>query len=160
MQLTLESDGNTAVAIADVEQGWRRLKNTYGFCEECRLELADEVLRVQASIHAWPNFFGSRLVNFPPAFGQLERPWGRSVLYGQGLNITLDIAKLRLSRLPRSGLPGIYEAPTELDKQDRIGFWFSLLATVGNKAIRQYHDILEWDTQFFMGGRPGSSRRH
>jgi hypothetical protein len=63
MRLELESGGKTALAIADVASGWRRLKNTYGFSEESRLVLAgDEILRVQASIYAWPNFLGTRVV--------------------------------------------------------------------------------------------------
>jgi hypothetical protein len=58
MRLDLESGHKTALATADVARGWRRLKNTSGFCEESRLELVgDEVLRVQASVYAWPNFF-------------------------------------------------------------------------------------------------------
>jgi len=40
----------------------------------------------------------------------------------------------------------IYEAPAELDKQDRIGFWFSLLVTVTMKTARNYPDVVEWDT--------------
>ncbi len=36
MQLLLQSDGQTALATADIAAGWRRLTNTFGFCEECR----------------------------------------------------------------------------------------------------------------------------
>jgi hypothetical protein len=161
MRLELESGHKTALATADVARGWRRLKNTFGFCEESRLELVgDEVLRVQASVHAWPNFFGSRLAQFPPVYGRLERVWGSSELRGEGLRIIVDIPTVRLERLPKSGLPGIYEAPTEIDKQDRVGFWFSLLVVVAPRVAREYPDVLEWNTQFLMGGRPGSSRRH
>jgi hypothetical protein len=161
MHLELESGGKSALAIADVASGWRRLKNTFGFCEESRLALTgDEVLRVQAAIHAWPNFFGSRLAQFPPTYGRLNRVWGSSELRGDGLRVMVDIPRVRLQRLPKSGLPGIYEAPTELDKQERVGFWFSLLVTVATRAAREYPDVLEWNTQFLMGGRPGSNRRH
>ena len=161
MQVQLEHDGKFAVASTDVEQGWKRLKNTFGFCEEARLDIGeDEVLRIQASIYARPNFLGCRLVRFPSAYGRIERSWGRSELNGQSLRIVVDVSRLRVERLPKSGLPGIYEAPTEIDKPDRIGFWFSLLALVAPKTAREYPDVLEWDTQFLMGGRPGSSRRH
>jgi len=74
----------------------------------------EEVLRVQASIHAWPNFFGSRVVQFPPTYGQLKRVWGSSELRGTALCIIVDIPTVRLARLPKSGLPGVYEVPTEL----------------------------------------------
>jgi len=161
MQVQLEHDGEIAVASADVEQGWRRLKNTIGFCEEHRVDIAgDEVLRIQASIHAWPNFLGCRLIRFPSAYGRIKRPWGMSELNGQTLRVIVDVSKLRAERLPKSGLAGIYEAPTEMDRPDRVGFWFSLLALIAPKAVHEYPDVLEWDTQFFMGGRPGSSRRH
>lgn len=161
MQVQLEHDGKFAVASTDVKQGWRRLKNTFGFCEEARLDIGgDEVLRIQASIYARPNFLGCRLVRFPSAYGRIERSWGRSELNGQSLRIVVDVSRLRVERLPKSGLPGIYEAPTEIDKPDRVGFWFSLLALVAPKTAREYPDVLEWDTQFLMGGRPGSSRRH
>src|SRR5437763_10976301 len=161
MDLQLEQEGKTAVAIADVHSGWRKLKNTFGFCEESRLEFpGDIILRVQASIHAWPNFLGSRLTQFPQAYGRLERGWGSCELYGSTLRIDVDIATVQRQRLPKSGLPGLYEVPTELDKPDRIGLWFSLLVTIAPRASREYPDVLEWNTQFLMGGRPGSSRRH
>jgi hypothetical protein len=160
MQLEFES-GNSVRAIADIAHGWRRLKNTYGFCEECRMGLSgDEVLRVQASLYAWPNVFGIRVRTFPPAFGQLNSPWGRCMLYDSLLTITLDLAAIRSERLSRSGLPGVFQPATELDKQGRVGFWLSILTTVQHSAAQEYPDILEWDTQFLMGGRPGSSRRH
>jgi hypothetical protein len=160
MKLQLERDGEVAIAIADVERGWRRLKNTFGFCDEARLEICgDEVLRVQASIRAWPNFRGCRLVRFPSAYGRIEKSWGMSELNGAILRIVVKVPRLRAARLPKSGLPGIYEAPLEIDKPDRVGFWLSVLALVAPKA-RDYPNVLEWDTQFFMGGRPGSSRRH
>src|SRR5215475_7395189 len=122
MEIAVES-GNLVRAIADVARGWRRLRNTYGFSEECRLELpGDELLRVQASIYAWPNIYGIRVRTFPPTFGQLTRPWGNCLIHTELLTITLDLAAVRSARLPKSGLPGIYEPPTELDKQGRVGF--------------------------------------
>jgi hypothetical protein len=78
----------------------------------------------------------------------------------QELRITIDFGAIRLARLPRSGLPGIYQKPTELDKNGRIGFWFSLLVLLAERTQHEYPDILEWDTQFVMGGRSGSNRRH
>jgi hypothetical protein len=39
MRLEPESGGKSALAIADVASGWRRLKNTFGFCEESRLAM-------------------------------------------------------------------------------------------------------------------------
>jgi hypothetical protein len=39
-------------------------------------------------------------------------------------------------------------------------FGFSLLVVLSNTDNVEYPDIKEWDTQFLMGGRPGSSRRH
>jgi hypothetical protein len=161
MQVYLEHDGETAVAIASVGRGWRHLKNTYGFCEEARLPVqADAILRIQASIHAWPNFLGSHLAHFPPAFGRIDRAWGISELRGDMLRIDVNLQRLRAEKLPKSGLPGIYEAPTEMDRPDRVGFWFSLLAIISPASIRDYPDVLEWNTQFLMGGRPGSNRRH
>jgi hypothetical protein len=149
MRLELESGGKTALATADVARGWRRLRNTFGFCEESRLELTgDEILRVQASIHAWPNFFGSRLAQLPPVYGRLERVWGSSEVRGEGLRIIVDIPKVRLERLPKSGLPGFYEMPTELDKQERVEFWFSVLVTVATRL----REII----QTFSNGIPNS----
>lgn len=161
MRLELESGGKTAIIHADVANNWRRLRNTYGFCEESRLPLpGDEVLRAQASIHAWPNFLGNRIAQFPPTYGKLNKVWGSCEIRGDSLRINLDLPTVRLQRLPKSGLPGIYEAPVELDKQDRIGFWFSLLITIAPGSARDYPDVLEWNTEFLMGGRPGSNRRH
>ncbi len=161
MQVYLENDGETAVAIASVDQGWRRLRNTYGFCEEARLPVqGDAIFRIQASIHAWPNFLGSHLANFPPTYGRIHRTWGVSELRGDVLRINVNLRSLRTETLPKSGLPGIYEAPTEIDKPDRVGIWFSLLAIIMPSGIRNYPDVLEWGTQFLMGGRPGSNRRH
>ena len=117
MELQLEHDGEIAIAIADVERGWRRFKNTFGFCEEAKLDIrGDEVLRIQASIYAWPNFLGCRLVRFPSAYGRVEKSWGTSELNGRTLRIVVDVSRLRAERLPRSGLAGIYEAPIEMDK--------------------------------------------
>jgi hypothetical protein len=152
---------NSVRALADVARGWRRLKNTYGFCEECRLGLSGgEVLRVQASVYAWPNIFGIRVRTFPPTFGQLNESWGCCLIYADLLSVTLDLATVRNARLPESGLTGIFKPATELDKQGRVGFWLSVLITVQPSAGRDYPNILEWDTQFLMGGRPGSNRRH
>jgi len=162
VELKTESGGQIVLATADVAQGWRQLKNTFGFCEEARLEFPGElVLRVQASIHAWPNRYGCRLAGYPPnVFGLVKGSWGKFELREEELRMTLEVPTIRGERLPRSGLPGIYQPPVEVDKRDRIGFWFSLLVVLGEKAHRDYPDILEWDTQFVMGGRPGGSRRH
>ena len=78
----------------------------------------------------------------------------------QELRITIDFGAIRLARLPRPGLPGIYQKPTELDKNDRIGFWFSLLVLLAERTQHEYPDTLEPDTQFVMGGRPRSNRQH
>lgn len=159
MQIEIQSS-EIAVATADVAKGWRKLKNTFGFCEESRLELSsDEILRVQACIYAWPKKYGIRSSSFPPVYGQLAKPWGRCELRENALQINVLIPMVRTQILPKSGLTGIYQCPVELDKPDRIGFWFSLLVTL-TKPQREYPDKLEWDTQFLMGGRPGSNRRH
>ena len=51
MRVELESIGTMAVATADAARGWRRLRNTFGFCEESRLELmGDEGLRTLSSL--------------------------------------------------------------------------------------------------------------
>jgi hypothetical protein len=103
MRLELESGGKTALAIADVAAGWRRLRNTFGFCEESRVLLAgEEILRVQASIYAWPSFLGSRVAQFPPTFGRLTRSWGSSELRGDALRIVVDIPTVRVQRLRHS----------------------------------------------------------
>jgi hypothetical protein len=162
VELTTQSGGTIAIATADVARGWRQLTHTFGFCEEARLEFpARVVLRVQASIRAWPNRFGSRLVRYPPnVYGLLKANWGKSELREEDLRMTIEVPMIRGERLPRSGLTGIYQPPVEMDKADRVGFWFSLLVILGEKVQRDYPDILEWDTQFVMGGRPGGSRRH
>jgi hypothetical protein len=162
VELTTQSGGNIALATADVARGWRQLTHTFGFCEEARLSFpGEEILRVQASIHAWPNIFGSRLMQYPPnVYGLMKESWGKFELREEELRITIEVPTIRGERLPRSGLPGIYQPPVEVDKQNRIGFWLSLLVVFGMKTWRDYPDILEWDTQFAMGGRPGGSRRH
>ena len=162
MELRIEPDGKTAVSIADVARGWRRLTNTYGFCEEAKLEiLGDKVLRVQASIRAWPNVFGSRLFRYPQSvYGLLKTEWGRAELREKQLQIAIDVPTIAVLRLRRSGLPGIYQPPTEMDKQGRVGLWLSLLVVLQDRAKTEYPDIVEWDTQFLSGGRPGSSRHH
>jgi hypothetical protein len=162
MQLLVHSDGQTAHAMADVAAGWRRLTNTFGFCEECRLEVNDDkVFRVQASIRAWPNIFGVRLAQYPKdVYGLLKPDWGRVELKAHELDIAVNLPMVRLQRLPRSGLPGVYQQPIEMDRQGRIAFWFSVLILFSNSTNTEYPDITEWDTQFLMGGRPGSSRRH
>lgn len=162
MELTTQSGGKVAIATADVARGWRQLTHTFGFCEEARLDFpGGEVLRVQASIRAWPNKFGSRLMQYPRSvYGLVKRSWGKSELREEDLRVTIEVPTIRAERLPRSGLPGIYLPPIEVDKQDRVGFWFSMLVVLAQKAQRDYPDILEWDTQFVMGGRPGANRRH
>jgi hypothetical protein len=162
VELTTQFGGTIAIATADVARGWRQLTHTFGFCEEARLEFpGGEVLRVQASIRAWPNRFGSRLIQYPPkVYGVAKESWGTTELREEELRITIDVPAIRGERLARSGLPGVYLAPVEVDKQDRVGFWFSLLVVLAQKVQRDYPDILEWDTQFVMGGRPGGSRRH
>jgi hypothetical protein len=162
LELTIQSEGKIAIATADVARGWRQLKHTFGFCEEARLEFPEElVLRVQASMHAWPNRLGFRFAQYPPhVYGLSKAGWGKCELREEKLRIEIEMPTIYGQRLPRSGLPGIYQPPVELDKKDRVGFWFSLLIVLGEKARHDYPDIFEWDTQFVMGGRPGSSRRH
>lgn len=162
MKLELHSRGSKILGTADVTQRWRRLKNTFGFCEESRLELpSNQILRVQISIYAWPNYRGIRISQFPEAYGRLTKDWGSCELRGhEGLRLDFDIATVRSCRLPRSGVPGIYEQPTELDRLDRLSIWLALLITISEKTFQDYPDIPEWDTQFLMGGRPGSSRQH
>jgi hypothetical protein len=162
MELKTDSGGQVVLATADVAHGWRKLTNTFGFCEEARLEFPSElVLRVQASIRAWPNIFGSRLMSYPQnVFGLLKATWGKFELREGELRMTIEVPVIRGELLPRSGLPGIYQPPVEVDRRDRIGFWFSLLIVLAQKTHGNYPDIVEWDTQFAMGGRPGSSRRH
>lgn len=162
MDLQTQPEKQLVVATANVAKGWRRLKNTFGFCEESRLEMGEGViLRVQASIRAWPNIFGSRLAQYPQSvYGLVKADWGRAELREEELRIMIDVQAIRRERLPRSGLPGIYQQPVELDKVDRAGFWFSTLILLAERTQREYPDILEWDTQFVMGGRPGASRRH
>jgi hypothetical protein len=162
MELSIQSGASTAVALADISRGWRQLTNTFGFCEESRLDVGNwQTLRVQASLRAWPNRFGSRLVQYPEnVFGLLKPGWGRIELKNHELQITLDLDALRHLRLPKSKLPGVYVQPTEMDRQDRIAFWLSLLVVFSSTDTIEYPDIAEWDTEFLMGGRPGSSRRH
>jgi len=162
MNLEIQPENQIALATADVAKGWRKLKNTFGFCEESRLEMAEPVvLRVQASIRAWPNIFGSRLSQYPQGvFGLVKADWGRAELREEDLQIVIEVQAIRRERLPRSGLPGIYLQPVEFDKVGRVGLWFSILILLAERTQREYPDILEWDTQFIMGGRPGASRRH
>jgi hypothetical protein len=162
MVLDLQTDRRAVLATADVAAGWRRLSNTFGFCEESRLEMTEgRSLRVQASIRAWPNIFGSRLTEYPKGvFGLLKENWGRLELREESLRITINLVTIDRERLPRSGLPGFYQKPVELDRVSRVGFWLSLLVLRAELAQREYPEIMEWDTQFFMGGRPGSNRRH
>ncbi len=162
MELSIQSGASTAVALADVSRGWRKLTNTFGFCEESRLDVGNsQTLRVQAALRARPNWIGSRLAQYPQnVFGLLKPDWGRIELKNHELQLTLDLDAVRHLRLPRSGLPGVYVQETELDRQDRISFWFTLLVVITDTDHHEYPDIPEWDTQFLMGGRPGSSRRH
>jgi len=50
-------------ADADLRTGWRRLRNTWGFCDRVRAEAVQ--LQVQAAIHAWPNWLGRNADEFP-----------------------------------------------------------------------------------------------
>jgi hypothetical protein len=101
------------------------------------------------------------MAQFSAAYGRLNREWGSFELRGnEGFTINVDISVIRALRLPRSGTLGVYEPPIELDKLQRIGIWLSVLITIREKTVREYPDILEWDTQFLMEGRPGSNRRH
>lgn len=162
MQLLIQDGGKTAHALADVARGWRQLTHTFGFCEEERLGIdGDKMLRVQASIRAWPNKVGVRLFQYPGnIYGLLKPDWGRVELKDHDLQIVIDLQMVKLQRLPRSGLPGVYQQPIELDRQGRVAFWFSVLILFSNAANTEYPDVMEWDTQFLMGGRPGSDRRH
>lgn len=119
------------------------------------------MLRVQASIFAWPNIFGSRLLRYPQnVYGLVKERWGRLELREAELRLAIELPTIQAERLARSGLPGVYQEPVMLDRLERIGFWFSLLIVLGDRIQREYPDIREWDTQFFMGGRPGANRRH
>jgi hypothetical protein len=162
MKLDVQPEEQIALATANIASGWRRLRNTFGFCEESRLEMPEGlILRVQASIRAWPNVFGSKMTEYPQSvFGLVQANWGRLEVRQEALCIAINLHTIRRERLARSGLPGIYQKPIQLDKVGRISLWFSLLILLAEITHREYPDILEWDTQFVMGGRPGSSRRH
>jgi hypothetical protein len=103
-----------------------------------------QLLRVQASIRAWPNIFGARLFHYPEnVYGLKKADWGRVELREKDLRITIDLQSVRLQRLKRPGLPGSYQQPVGLDKQGRIGFWFSLLIVLldGAKACIKVQEI-------------------
>lgn len=156
MDLNVQPDGQSALATADVARGWRQLAHTFGFCEEARLDLPqDKILRVQAAIRAWPNWRGRRLYHYPPnVFGLLTPDWGRVELREEDLRISMDLATIRPKRLRHSGLVGVYQEPIELERTGGIGFWFSVLVILLNAGRVEYPDIIEWDTQFYMGGLP------
>lgn len=162
MEVRIQPSKSIALATANVGLGWRMLTNTFGFCEECRLEFPqNRILRVQAAIHAWPNRFGVRLFRYPEnVFGLLVEHWGRVELREQDLQIEFDMVEAESRRLSKSRLPGFYQQPVELDRQGRVGFWFSLLVVFSDNIPTEYPDVREWDTQFLMGGRYGSRRGH
>ena len=89
-------------------------------------------------------------------FGLVKATWGRAELRENELQITIELPAIRNERLSRSGLPSIllYQPPIEIDRRDRVGFWFSLLIVLAERSSREYPNILEWDTQFVMAGRP------
>ena len=160
MQIAIQASGESALVRADVAHGWRKLTHTFGFCEEARQEIEERrILRVQAAIRARPNRFGSLLAEYPRnVYGLLNANWGRSELREEELNVLIDLPAVRRERLARSGSAGIYQPPIKLDENGRVSLWFSLLVVLGETV--EYRDVLEWDVQFFMGGRPGGSRRH
>jgi len=105
MELRIQPDGQTVLATADVARGWRQLTNTFGFCAECRLDVPqDKILRVQASIRAWPNRLGSQLFRYPQnVYGLIKADWGRVELRDEELRVSTDLRVISLLRLRRSG---------------------------------------------------------
>lgn len=143
---------------ADLRSRWRRLQNTWGFCDQL---LAEAVrLRVQVSIHAWPNWLGIEADEFPREATATYRDSRFS--YGvekQTLTLKIVVPNIRNEILPRSGRPGFYFRPERIWGPGRLGYWLSVLAYFYDDVREAYPDIREFDTEFYQGGLPGLGRR-
>jgi hypothetical protein len=76
----------------------------------------------------------------------LKENWGRLELREEFLRISMNLVTVDREQLPRSGFPGFYQKPVELDRVSRVGFWLSLLVLHAGIAQRDYPEIMEWDT--------------
>ena len=167
MDCRFTNGGFEAILDSDIAGGWRRLKNTFGFCEESKTEVSnDEILRVQVAVYAWPNYLGVAMGNCPQdIFGLEKQPQFTFEVRSAKFSLTLPMEGIRASTLPKSGLPGFYQRPICFWKMQsrnarEIGFWVSILVVLNHRVAQIYPDITEWDTQFLSRGRYGSNRRH
>jgi hypothetical protein len=150
---------------ADVNDGWHRLTNTYGFCEQI---LADEIgLQVQVAIRAWPNRIGQDADKLPRDATAYFRhvadnnPSLISYRLGGGVfELRLGISECKKSVLPRSRRRGVYLEPRKIWGPQELKLWFSTLAYFVDRESIEHPDIREFDTQFYSGGLPGTARGH
>ncbi len=161
-RLEWESKPTEVRAIANLREGWRKLSNTYGFCEQdCSLEPpGDWKLRVQLKIHAWPNRRGRWRDEFPEVTDLQGNchPF-RYLLSRQQLRVWIDIHSAARMVLPHSVNQGFYKGPFCLLRYKGAGFYLHLLVVFRRPGPIRRGDTYERDVQFWQGGLPSLGRR-
>jgi hypothetical protein len=164
MKYRIESR-DTFCLETNINDGWHRLTNTYGFCKQM---LAVEIdLQVQVAIRAWPNWIGKDADTFPSEatayFRHIADPILPLISYrlsGHEFEQQISITQCRTARLPRSQRPGFYLAPRKIWGPRELQLWFSTLAYFVDREPVEHPDLREFDTQFYSGGLPGTARGH
>jgi hypothetical protein len=147
---------------ANLASGWRRLKNTHGFCDRVTAEGID--FKVEVALRAWPNWIGKRINEFPSditaRFTHIPSPENPLIGYelsGARLVLHISIPDSAKGNLPNSHRRGFF-LKERIWGPNRLGYWLSVLAYFVECAA-QHPDILEFDTQWWQGGLPGLGRR-
>jgi len=144
MDLGIEPDGQMRLLRLTLARGWPKTSHTH-------LDFAKspDWRRRTGQFCAFKLLFARGQTDLAADWNHIRRTstasksaLGASELREEELRITIDFAAIRLARLPRSALPGIYHRPTELDRNGRIGFLVSLLVLLAERSQHEYPDVL------------------
>jgi hypothetical protein len=161
--ITYEGGGSSIVIVAkaDIANGWRRLKNTFGSWSAAHAPFHGNIdLRAKVEVVARPNYLGQSFHDFPL---NLKGEFGSDALrcrYGAG---SLEVRFLRSDLLPWRFTPARYpelfweEYPMAAIGRRSLSFRFWAVFVLPDKL--RTGDIREWNTQFCSGGLPSLGKR-
>lgn len=159
--ITYEGLGSIVKVKADVANGWRRLKNTFGYWDSARAPFRGDItLKVQIEVAARPNHFGNAFDDFPL---DLQGEFGSETLHCRLRTGVLDVRFVISDSLPwrwtKSRDPEVFWDAYPVASVGRVAFalrfWAIFMLPNGRKA----GDVRDWDTQFCSGGLPSLGKR-
>ena len=159
--ITYEHQGSILNVRCGVSNGWRRLKNTFGYWDSARAPFRGDItLKTQVEITAVPHERGATCRDFP---SDLQSQFGEGLiqcgLRSGVLNVRFFICNELPWRLAKSRDPEVFWEAYPLGSIGTaslaLRFWaiFVLPDTLRAREIR------EWDTQFCSGGLPSLGKR-